>query len=357
MRAAATLDLLAEKFDVTVVHPELWGWRQGLFDEKWVRGIAVKYLRIPKQPDNNTLEEVARVALRHPFDGVYAFRMATAPITLRLLGALEPPSPRAAIDIDDDECARAASFIRLREASGDLRQAAFERAELARLETFEKMLLPRFDSGLLASPLDRDRFASKYRHMRFEHLPNVVRVDSGPVKTAPEPFTLLFVGTLDYLPNEDAVEFFCESILPHLRVTGIPVSVRIVGTSASPRVRASAKHIGVQIVGAVPEVAPEYERSTVVIVPLRAGGGTKIKVLEAFAYGRPVVSTAAGTAGLDLVDGEHLLIADTPGDFAAACLRLLRDAGLREKLAANALEWLRASNAIEQARRVLHALW
>jgi glycosyltransferase involved in cell wall biosynthesis len=90
------------------------------------------------------------------------------------------------------------------------------------------------------------------------------------------------------------------------------------------------------VTGTVEDVLPHYEATTVCVVPLRAGGGTRLKILEAMALGRPVVSTAIGCEGLDLIDGEHLLIADTPEQFAAKTVRLLKDAELSHDLCRNA---------------------
>jgi glycosyltransferase involved in cell wall biosynthesis len=92
----------------------------------------------------------------------------------------------------------------------------------------------------------------------------------------------------------------------------------------------------VTVVGEVPDVLPELAAADVAVVPVRFGGGTRIKILEAFAYGVPVVSTTVGCEGLDVVDGEHLLVADTPDSFAAACARILADAELRARLTENA---------------------
>jgi glycosyltransferase involved in cell wall biosynthesis len=169
--------------------------------------------------------------------------------------------------------------------------------------------------------------------------------------------SLLFLGTLDYIPNEDAVHFFANSILPLLLGSGREIECRIVGVKPPKSFEALAGRAGLTVVGPVREVAPEYARARLMVVPLRAGSGTRIKILEAFRFGVPVVSTTVGAAGLHVKDGVHLLIADTPEEFSAACLRLLEDDRLARMLAENAFEWLRANHSLDRARSVLHALF
>ena len=110
------------------------------------------------------------------------------------------------------------------------------------------------------------------------------------------------------------------------------------GDGASERLRRIAGEAGVRLAGRVPAVAACYASAAVVVVPLRAGGGTRIKILEAFAYRRPVVSTSIGAEGLAARDGQEILIADTPAEFAHACVRLIGDRELAEQLSRNAFD-------------------
>jgi glycosyltransferase involved in cell wall biosynthesis len=158
---------------------------------------------------------------------------------------------------------------------------------------------------------------------------------------------------LDYLPNEDAVLYFCNSILPLIRKSNEQISLRVVGIQMPESIRKLSARPGVTIVGKVNDVAPEYERTRVMVVPLRAGSGTRIKILEAFSFGIPVVSTAVGAAGLDVTHEVQLLIADTPEEFAAACLRLIDDERLAETLAEKAHQWLVNHHSLDRAREVL----
>jgi sugar transferase (PEP-CTERM/EpsH1 system associated) len=156
---------------------------------------------------------------------------------------------------------------------------------------------------------------------------------------------LLFVGTMGYAPNADAACWFCEDVLPRLRQGFPTIAVDIVGRGPTPAVRALANTSGVRVTGGVDDLAPFYDEAAVVIVPLRAGGGTRLKILEAMAWGRAVVSTRAGCEGLDVIGGEHLLIADDPETFAACVATLLEDVSTRESIAARARAFVEAHHA------------
>ncbi|WP_138733971.1 glycosyltransferase [Modestobacter excelsi] len=158
-------------------------------------------------------------------------------------------------------------------------------------------------------------------------------VTGGPV--------LLFVGLLTYEPNRDAVAFFAQDVLPLIRVHRPDVRFRVVGHHGADLVAAVSGR-GVELAGEVPDVTAELAGADLVVVPLRFGGGTRIKVLEAFAHGVPVVSTRVGCEGLDVEDGRHVLLADDPRALADSCLRLLDDADRGAVLSSHARElWQR----------------
>lgn len=356
MRAGVALDVLAERHRVFVVNTDIWG-RPPFVDEAWVRQRASGYTLFPAQPDAAAIDRLAREEFPDArFEGLYVFRLCMAGIALQVLGRLSGSCPKAVLDLDDDELARAARFLPLREAAGDHGRAALERAEAARLPVLYKMFLPRFDIMLLAAGKDRDALAERYPRFKFAHLPNVMR-EAAPVDREPDPRRLLFVGNLGYLPNEDGAAYFCECILPLLRTAGAAYSARIVGPGAGPRVLALGSVPGVQIAGPVADLAPEYARAGAAVVPLRAGSGTRIKILEAISRRCPVVTTSVGAEGLALQHEEHVLMADTPREFAAACVRLMEDAALQSRLVENASAWLRATHSMEHARTTLHGLY
>lgn len=134
---------------------------------------------------------------------------------------------------------------------------------------------------------------------------------------------LVFTGVMDYGPNEDAAIYFCETILPLITAQRPDVQLWIVGKGESTRVRALGTRPGVHVTGSVPDVRPYLEAAGIFVCPLRHGAGVKNKVLAALAMSRAVVATPLSVEGLDLDDGEDLVLADTPDEFAARVLRLI----------------------------------
>jgi glycosyltransferase involved in cell wall biosynthesis len=145
--------------------------------------------------------------------------------------------------------------------------------------------------------------------------------------------TLLYVGAMHYYPNADAVSFFFEAMYERIRQAVPGVRVQIVGHAPPPDIQRLARFPGVEVTGSVADVRPYYEEATVFIVPLRLGGGTRLKIIEAMAMGLPAVSTTVGAEGLSVQPGEDILIADGPASFSESVLRLLADAELRERIA------------------------
>jgi glycosyltransferase involved in cell wall biosynthesis len=166
-------------------------------------------------------------------------------------------------------------------------------------------------------------------------LPNALPLpDPLPAPERGGPFTFLFIGTLGYYPNEDAIVYFCTQVLPLIRERA-PREVRVIiaGSGATPALQQLVGTPGVELIGPVPDVATAYREAHAVVVPIRAGGGTRIKVLEAFSYRRPVIATSVGIEGIAAEPDQHYLRGDTPRELADQCLRLLDDPGLAERLA------------------------
>ena len=138
---------------------------------------------------------------------------------------------------------------------------------------------------------------------------------------------LLFIGALDYLPNQDAANYLCREIFPLLKKSFQSVKILLVGRKPSHEMLSLASE-AIEVWGDVPEVEPYYRQASIAVVPLRAGSGSRLKILEAMALGRPVVSTRKGAEGLDIQAGKDFLAADDPAAFAASIAMLLNDPGL-----------------------------
>jgi glycosyltransferase involved in cell wall biosynthesis len=167
-------------------------------------------------------------------------------------------------------------------------------------------------------------------------VPNGVDLDffrAGATPAVRAPTTLLFFGAIDYHPNTDAMLFFAREVMPLLRSRVPRVRLCIVGRRP-PEAVTALRGPDVEVAGAVEDVRPYLERAAVVIVPLRLGGGTRLKILEALAMGKAVVSTTLGAEGLDVVPDRDLLLADDPATFAAQIRRLLDDPELAARIGA-----------------------
>jgi glycosyltransferase involved in cell wall biosynthesis len=358
MRASIALEVLSSLFSVIVVQPELWANREGIFHDDWVRAHSAAFFRI--QPDRlKEIKPLVEDFLAGEPDGakldvVYAFRQAIAPLAMSCFNAAGTQPRVTILDLDDDECGRNEQFAPLHEAAGEAALAATIRAEIPKMNLFRAMLIPRFDHLLLASPDDCTALRSRHPDHSFVHVPNAVRAPhSSATAGVRDRQSILFVGSLDYLPNADGVAFFARSILPLLREQDDRITFRIVGVGQSDSIVAVRSLPGVHLIGAVADLAPEYAAAGMLAVPLRAGSGTRIKILEAFQHRTPVVSTTKGAEGLAVTNGEHLLIADTPEEFAAACLRLSTDEVLCRRLSDNAHAWVVQHHSIDTVRKIL----
>ncbi|HEY7054875.1 MAG TPA: glycosyltransferase [Vicinamibacterales bacterium] len=203
------------------------------------------------------------------------------------------------------------------------------RTQYRRMLRFEGRALSRFDGVLAVSAADAETLRRLYPHAIKTPI-HVVQtgVDTEffqPVTSEVMPKSLVFTGSMDWLPNEDAMLFFCREILPRIREQEPGVSLTIVGRAPTPAVARLAQDPAITVTGRVDDVRPHLANGTVYIVPLRIGGGTRLKIFEAMAMGKAVVSTAIGAEGLPVRDGEHLVLADDPDVFASAVLRLFRN--------------------------------
>jgi glycosyltransferase involved in cell wall biosynthesis len=177
-----------------------------------------------------------------------------------------------------------------------------------------------------------------------------------PDQRAPRP-TLLFCGAMDYNPNIDALRWYFSQMHDWLRHTLPDLEVVLAGKVPIPEVLAYGQRPGVTVTGGVPDVRPYYRRAWVQMVPLRIGGGTRLKIVESLAMGTPVISTRIGAQGLDLQHEDEILLADDARGFAQQIARALGDANLRRQLAANGLRAARARFSWKMIGARLNALY
>jgi sugar transferase (PEP-CTERM/EpsH1 system associated) len=204
---------------------------------------------------------------------------------------------------------------------------------------YESRLFPQFDLITMVSEQDRQigQALLKGAGRQVAVVPNGVDcAHNRPDLAQPQPNRLVYNGALTYDANYDAMQFFLAEIYPRIRQGAPGVSLAITGATHGVNLGGLTLDDSVRLTGYVPDVRIPVAEAAVCVVPIRQGGGTRLKILEAMALGTPVVATFKGAEGLEVTDGEHLLLADTPQAFAAATLRLLGDPALRTRLALNA---------------------
>lgn len=200
------------------------------------------------------------------------------------------------------------------------------------MRRWEARCVRTFDRCIAVSENDRNLLLQDVPEQRIELVAN--GVDTQTCQPLPRPKgvpELILIGLMSYQPYTDSAIYFCETILPLIRKATGEVKVLVVGPNPSLSVKRLNGN-GVTVTGRVPDVTPYYQESCISVVPLRAGGGTRLKILEAMAFGRPVVSTSLGCEGLNVRHEEHLLIADEPQQFADCVLRLLRNDDLYARI-------------------------
>ena len=193
----------------------------------------------------------------------------------------------------------------------------------------------RANMTIAVSGVDRALLAANAPGATVVAIPTGVDTSYFAPNGVPElPAHLVFTGSMDWYPNEDAVLYLMNTILPAIRREIPDVSVTVAGRSPSPRVVKVAAEAGVRVTGTVDDIRPFIAEGTVYVVPLRVGGGTRLKIFEALAMAKAVVSTSVGAEGLPLVPGAHFLRADDPSEFAREVTSLLRDSARRRALGA-----------------------
>lgn len=204
---------------------------------------------------------------------------------------------------------------------------------------YEAKLFNQFDLVTMVSEQDRElseRILTRDVG-RVAVVPNGVDCEHNrPGLTTKQPHLLIFNGSLTYDANYDAMAYFLSDIYPLIRAQMPEVSLKITGSTEGVELELLVLDKTVLLTGYVEDVRIPVAGASICVVPLRQGGGTRLKILEAMALGTAVVSTAKGAEGLEVVDGEQLLIADDPGDFANRVVGLLGDDRLRKRLSANA---------------------
>ena len=206
-----------------------------------------------------------------------------------------------------------------------------------KLKFYEKKVCPAVGVNVVVSDLDKERLKQLVPGARVRVVKNGVDVSYfRPMKGKTVPHSLIFAGSMDWYPNEDAMLYFIERIWPKIKGNYSDVTLTIAGRRPSQNLKEAAySDPSIRITGFVEDIRPYIDQSEVYICPIRDGGGTKLKLLDAMAMGKPIVTTTIGAEGLEVRNGEHVLIADDPETFGKRICLLFENEDLRYGLTRN----------------------
>jgi glycosyltransferase involved in cell wall biosynthesis len=264
------------------------------------------------------MEEALRVLTsRHRFDLIQ--------IESSQMGFLLPIGAQGVPVVLDEHNVEFMLLRRLTGVESSIPRRLFAQIEAAKARREEATAWSGADGVVFTSDADRAVMSALQPEKLARVVPNGVDVDFfQPSGVAPEPATVVFSGAINYRPNTDAVAYFMRRVMPRLKRLRPSTRFVVVGQGA-PEWLVRMADASTQFTGAVPDVRPYLAMASVVVAPLRAGSGTRLKILEALAMGKPVVTTTIGCEGLATVDGQHLRVADDPDAFAEATAQLMSD--------------------------------
>lgn len=273
---------------------------------------------------------------------------------------------RPLLIFDDHNCEY---LLQQRNAFTDLRHpkrwvaAGYSLIQWQKLRHYERQICQRAHAVLAVSAIDQQALERLAPGAKITVIANGIDA-AQPAASSQQPAvppTLLFTGKMDYRPNIDAVLWFADEVLPLILQQAPSVRFQIVGMNPHARLDRLRQQPAIELTGAVASIVPYMQAATIYVVPLRVGGGTRFKVLDAMAHGKALVSTTLGVEGLGVHNEVELLLADTPASFAAAVLRLLTDAQqgapLGRQLGANASHFVKQEYSWEQIIPRLEAIY
>lgn len=288
----------------------------------------------------------------------------------RTIPVIRQVSPYSKIVFDDHNAEAALQYRAFRTDLAEPRRwalAAYSLIQSRRLRRFEAEACRTADAVTAVSEADAHKLRDLVSDLTVTVIPNAIDVSEyapgavrkGDQETEWPQFDVVFTGKMDYRPNVDAVLWFGREIWPMIMASRPGTTWAIVGQKPHPRLDRLRELEGVTVTGRVPEIQPYLAGAGVYVLPFRMGSGTRLKLIEAMAAGKALVSTPLGAEGFPISDSEHLVIAEKPDEFAAAVVALLADPGRRAQLAAAArrfaarYDWRRVVPRFEEVYRAL----
>jgi glycosyltransferase involved in cell wall biosynthesis len=275
----------------------------------------------------------------HPYDIVQIEGIELA----RVIPLVREARPAARIVFDDHN---AEAELQHRAFLTDVRQprrwplALYSFIQARRLRRYEAWTCREADAVTVVSKADRRHLQGLVPGLEPTVVPNCIDVQAYQTAAGADvpQYDVLFSGKMDYRPNVDAVQWFAREVWPLIRAGQPAATFGVVGQKPHARLEPLREVEGITLTGFVPQIQPYLAGATVFVMPFRMGSGTRLKLIEAMAAQKAVVSTRIGAEGYPVVEGRHLLLADEPADFARAVLSLLRDEEKRSQMGAEALQ-------------------
>lgn len=243
---------------------------------------------------------------------------------------------------------------RYSECAPDFPRRWYAQLTAQRLAELEKQMLQEFDTHTVVSERERAKLSALNLHANISVIENGVDIEHFSIPSLEHAYArwdrskenfkcrILFVGSMDYHANIDAVKYFVHEIWSQVHLRYQDLIFTIVGCNPTPEVRALAQHSGVEVTGTVDDVRPYYREALASVVPLRIGGGSRLKILEAMAAGVPVISTSLGAEGLNVADGENVVIANSVQQFGQSVLAVIQNQNFSDHLVAGGLSLVRS---------------
>jgi len=244
--------------------------------------------------------------------------------------------------------AEAQIFQRHTNSNGGILRRAYMGLQWKKMLRFEGEAGQDFDRVVAVSDQDQQFFEDNYGWSHVDVIETAV--DTNYFQPQPIPETAgrcVFIGSMDWLPNEEGVRDFVREVWPQIRVQHPNATFQVVGRNPTPSIMALDGKAGVTVTGSVPDVRPHLAEAQVVVIPLWVGGGTRLKVFEAMAMQKPIVSTSLGAEGLKVTDGKNVILADTAENLAQQVGRLLGDPECRRSLGENGWDLVHSNYSAE----------
>jgi glycosyltransferase involved in cell wall biosynthesis len=318
LRSASLLAYLSDKYTVQTVTFTLQPHSKNSAARIWRNTIRLARGRPPLFDRYSGYEEQIAAALRGRYDAVVVEHFWCASYA----GLVRTHCDRLVLDLHNIESELARTHAGAARWPASWASQRFSES----YQRLEQEWLPRYDVILTASEDDRRRVDHPDVRVFPNALPEIARPQVA------EAAAIIFSGNLEYHPNVEAVRWFRARIWPRVREEAPAAEWRLVGSNPEAVARFLGGDPRIRLVGPVEDAIAHLAEAKVCVAPLLSGSGTRFKILEAWAAGRAVVSTTLGAEGLEARNGEHLLLADDPDEFAAAVLRLWNDGSLRRRL-------------------------